>query len=207
MNVITIKISGIDYNLKGEESEEYLNEVASYVDKKLKSLMDNNKKLSVSSASVLTAMNVVDDVFKSQSKLLSLTENISKLEQRELELTDQLEVLKKQLIHMENYNDELKSKITYLESETNEKTDQEEVIKLQDQNKVFEESGKAYLKENRELKVDNKELKFQLQSAKYKLIDMQHRLLENQIDLVKIKKEKNPLIVDKAKWKYKPIQD
>ncbi len=199
MNVITIKINGIDYNLKGEESEEYLNEIASYVDKKLKSLMDNNKKLSVSSASVLTAMNVVDDVFKNESKLLSLTENISKLEQREFELTDQLEVLKKQLIHMENYNDELKNKISSMGSEIHERIDDEELSKSKDENKFFEESSKAYLKENRELKAINKELKFQLQSAKYKLIDMQHRLLENQIDLVKIKKEKSPLVADKVK--------
>ena len=100
---------------------------------------------------------------------------------------------------MENYNYELKNKIILLESETHDKIDEEEVIELKNQNKTLEENSKGYLKENRELKVNNKELKFQLQSAKYKLIDMQHRLLENQIDLVKIKKEKNPLIADKVK--------
>ncbi|MBU5590637.1 cell division protein ZapA [Clostridium sp. MSJ-4] len=200
MNVITVKINGIDYNLKGDESEEYLHKIANCVDKKLKSIMDNNKKLSVSSASILTSMNVVDDLFKSETKLISLTEKIERLENTEIDLKEQLEVLKKQLVHMENYNNELQSKINSIESQKNNSGElKDELDKLKGQNKHLEENAKIYLKENQELKAFNKELKFQLQSSKYKLIDMQHRLLENQIDLVKIKKERNPLVADKVK--------
>ena len=40
MNVITVKINGLEYNLKGEESEEYLHKVAIYADKKIKGILD-----------------------------------------------------------------------------------------------------------------------------------------------------------------------
>ncbi|MCS4522060.1 cell division protein ZapA [Clostridium botulinum] len=34
MNIITVKINGVEYNLKGEEQEDYLHKVARYVDKR-----------------------------------------------------------------------------------------------------------------------------------------------------------------------------
>ena len=45
MNIVTIKINGIEYNLKGNEREEYLHMVGSYVDKKIKNIMSNNEKI------------------------------------------------------------------------------------------------------------------------------------------------------------------
>ena len=69
MNIVTIKINGNEYNLKGDEREEYLHMVASYVDKKIKNIMGNNEKLSTSSAAILTALNLGDDMFKSQFTL------------------------------------------------------------------------------------------------------------------------------------------
>ena len=38
MNTVTVKINGMEYNLKGKEDEKYLLEVADYVDGKFKEI-------------------------------------------------------------------------------------------------------------------------------------------------------------------------
>ena len=40
MSTVTININGMDYNLKGRESEEYLVEIAKYVNEKVKDIME-----------------------------------------------------------------------------------------------------------------------------------------------------------------------
>ena len=85
MNVVTIKINGNEYNLKGEEKEEYLHMVASYVDKKIKNIMGNNEKLSTSSAAILTALNLGDDMFKSRSLCKELSNKSESLEKHDKE--------------------------------------------------------------------------------------------------------------------------
>ncbi len=42
MSIITVKINGMEYNLRGEENDEYLQMVAQYVDNKINSLMFKN---------------------------------------------------------------------------------------------------------------------------------------------------------------------
>lgn len=199
MNKITIKINGIEYTLKGEENEEYLQRVASYVDKKLKNIMENNTKLSVSSAAILTAANVVDELFKYEAAYNDLRNKFRAMQKEEVLLSEQAESIKKQLTNVETHNKELQDKISFLESKHKNDTNLEDLESLKKEFEVLQEASKSYVKENNELRSTNKELKFQLQSAKYKLIDLQHRLIDNQIDLVKIKKNKNALISDKFK--------
>ena len=38
---ITVNINGVDYNLKGKESEEYLRDIASYVDERIKEVLQD----------------------------------------------------------------------------------------------------------------------------------------------------------------------
>lgn len=198
MNVITVKINGIEYNLKGDESEEYLHRVANYVDKRLRTVMENNNKLSASSAAILTAINAADDFFKYEKYYDEAMNKVKRLIENEENMREQIESLKKQLMHLENYNKELQNKINVLKSE-NKKDIEEELLNIKKEMEVLQQTAKNYLKENNDLKIANKELKFQLQTSKYKLIDVQHKLLENQIDLVKIKKDKNPLVSGNTK--------
>lgn len=194
MNKVTVKINGIEYNLKGEEREEYLHKVAGYVDKKLKNIMSSNSMLSTSSAAVLTAVNVVDDMFKcdtAYSELLSKVENLEKVEKS---LTEQVESLKKQLRHLESYNEELTNKVKYSANEKELKTKNDKISSLTQELEIMQESAQNYILENNKMKAEVKELKFQMQSAKYKIIDLQNRLLESQVNLAKEKKFNNPLL-------------
>ena len=194
MNVVTIKINGNEYNLKGEEREEYLHMVASYVDKKIKSIMGNNEKLSTSSAAILTALNLGDDMFKSRSLCKDLSNKSESLEKNDKESIAQLEDFKKQLNHMEAYNQELQSKCKNIENGDYVKTLEQENIRIGQELETVKESTKIYIEENRKVKVENKELRFKLQSSKYKIIDLQNKLIEYQINLAKQRKISNPLL-------------
>ncbi|MCB2293798.1 cell division protein ZapA [Clostridium algoriphilum] len=199
MNVVTIKINGIEYNLKGDEREEYLHMVASYVDKKIKNIMGKNEKLSTSSAAILTAINLGDDMFKSSSLCKELSNKEETLAKHDKELTLQLDGLKKQLNHMEDYNQELLNKCKNVEKTDYVKTLEQENIEMQQQLEALRETSKNSSDENRKIKVENKEMKFKLQSYKYKIIDSQNKLIEYQISLAKQKKINNPLLATRKK--------
>ena len=183
MNVVTIKINGNEYNLKGEEKEEYLHMVASYVDKKIKNIMGNNEKLSTSSAAILTALNLGDDMFKSRSLCKELSNKSDSLEKHDKEFIEQLEDYKKQLNHMEAYNQELQSKCKNMENGEYIKTLEQENIRNQEELELMKESTKGCMEENRKVKAEVKEMKFNLQSSKYKIIDLQNKIIEYQIFL------------------------
>ena len=64
-NKIEVKIQGKDYVVKGIESDEYMQKVALYIDKKMNEVARTNHKLNTGMVAVLTAINVADDFFKS----------------------------------------------------------------------------------------------------------------------------------------------
>ena len=199
MNVVTIKINGIEYNLKGEEREEYLHTIASYVDKKIKNIIGNNQNLSTSSAAILTAINLGDDLFKSEALCKELSNKVESLEKHDKELTELFEDLKKQLSHMESYNKELLSKCKNIENSEDVKSLEQEKIKMQQELETMQQSTKVFADGNRKIKTENKEMRFKLQSSKYKIIDLQNKLIEYQISLAKQKKINNPLLTSHKK--------
>jgi cell division protein ZapA len=186
MNVINVNINGMEYNLKGQESEEYLHKVARHVDKKLQSIMKGNSKLSISSAAVLTAVNAADDMFKCDAAYEELQQDMGKLMEADNILKKEIESLKKQLKYLEDYNAELQLKL--------KNANVVDVDKLNSQLKLMEENAKNYLEENNTLKASNKELRFKLSSYKYKTMDLQNKLIENGIKLAKAKKSSSPLL-------------
>jgi cell division protein ZapA len=194
MNMVTVKINGIEYNLKGEEREEYLHKVAAYVDKKLKNIMSNNSRLSTSSAAVLTAVNAVDDLFKFNEEYSGVQSRLQELENNEKLLMEQLDTLKTQLQHQVKCNEELSERFKSRQGEELIKSKDEEIERLKKELSVFQETAQKQLKENNSMKSQIKELKFELVSSKYKIIDLQNKLLENQIDLAKVKRSNNPLL-------------
>ncbi len=91
-NKVEVRIYGKDYTVVGSESEEYIQKVALYIDKKMAQVNHSNSKLSTSMAAVLTAINVADDYFKNTEALDNLREQIQQylkeLDARTLTLED-----------------------------------------------------------------------------------------------------------------------
>jgi cell division protein ZapA len=182
MNTVTVRINGVEYNLKGEEPKEYLQKVVGYVDKKMQEISVNNTMLSSSSACVLVAINAADEMFKAISLNEEFKTKIKALEEKNNNLDKLNQMLKKEIEDVKKSNVE------------HEKSEQEDSLKLQKEMEILQETAGKYIAECTKLKAENKEMKFQVQSAKYKMIDLQQKLIDNQIDLAVEKKHKKPLI-------------
>ena len=64
-NRVVVNICGDEYTLLAEESPSYMQRVGSYVDGKMREIMDTAKVGRVNAA-VLTSVNIADELIKSQ---------------------------------------------------------------------------------------------------------------------------------------------
>ena len=102
---VDVLIAGKTYTISGYESDEYIQRVGLYVDRKMNEVLRSNNTLSTSIAAVLTALNVADDYFKAHEGELNFKKEIvtSKLEiERLLEENHILEERNKELIEKNN---------------------------------------------------------------------------------------------------------
>lgn len=94
MNTVSIKINGMEYNLKGREDNRYMLEIAAFVDGKFKEISANNNKLGTSDLAVLSAINITDEYFKLGLELDELNKKKSSLEERHGALKERLKEIK-----------------------------------------------------------------------------------------------------------------
>jgi cell division protein ZapA len=192
MATVTVKINGIEYNLKGEENDEYLKHVAEYVEGKLKDITNKNSKLSTAAAAVLTAINVADELFKGNKEYNELLSDYDGARIQNKALMKEVEELKTQLVNQEEINSKLQ-----VQAET--EALEQEIVKLKEQLTLLEEECRVLLSENQKLKETNKEIKFNNQTLKYKLMDIQKKYVDSQIIIAKEKANRNPLLNVKNK--------
>lgn len=106
INKTVVRIAGKEYNIKSTESDEYIQRVALYLDKKMAKITESNSKLSTSMAAVLSALNVADDFFKLRERAMSMEE----------ELKNQ----KEKLVSIENEKNRLQNERDALAEELNQ---------------------------------------------------------------------------------------
>lgn len=75
-NVTEVRIHGKEYMLKGEESQEYMQKVANYIDKKMAEISKNSVRMSTAATAILTAVNVADDYFKLQQSVADMKRDL-----------------------------------------------------------------------------------------------------------------------------------
>ncbi|MGI6469201.1 MAG: cell division protein ZapA [Syntrophomonadaceae bacterium] len=66
INKVTVAIFNEDYVVKGEEEPEYIQMLASYVDRRMRMIFQRNPNLSSTKVAVLTALNLADELNKLQ---------------------------------------------------------------------------------------------------------------------------------------------
>lgn len=74
---VQVEIYGDKYIIKGNTDTDYVLQVADYVDAKMNVIGQRNPHLSIKQVSVLTALNIADELFKLQNdydKLLQILE-------------------------------------------------------------------------------------------------------------------------------------
>lgn len=171
MNIITINVNGIEYKLKGEESSEYLSDIANEVDIKLRDMININKNLTLQSAAVLLSINYCDQIRKLKEEQYVLDNSIDECNLRIRNLTDENSDLKDRVIHIENENLELKSKNSKLEEEievynTLLKDDKDNIFLDNNEMKELEKEIEILKDTIKKLNEDNLKLKEQLENKK-----------------------------------------
>jgi cell division protein ZapA len=76
MGSTEVYILGQKYTIKGDEPEEYIRELASFVDKKLKEVYNIAPNITPVKASILAALDIADELFKMKTQQDEMTKHI-----------------------------------------------------------------------------------------------------------------------------------
>lgn len=131
-NDTTVTIGGKTYTLSGYESENYLQEVASYLNTKIAEIRNDRElqKLPFEMRNVLLQLNIADDYFKAKAKAEEIARDDTEKEQQLYDLRH--EVIEAQIKHeaalklVEEYKEQinaLQRKIVQLEAEKDRRSD------------------------------------------------------------------------------------
>lgn len=74
----TVRIAGKEYTIASYDSEEYVNRVANYVDRKMNEL-NLATRLPAAQLAVLTAVNATDDMMKSREEIRRLRKELDEV--------------------------------------------------------------------------------------------------------------------------------
>ena len=97
-NKVDVVIDGKIINLRSDESPDYLQKVALYVDQKISSLKSKNLSAVVDERlrTLLIALNIADDYYKVSDQLTKLHTTCAKFSMEIAELNTEVDVLKEQ---------------------------------------------------------------------------------------------------------------
>lgn len=111
-NKTKVLIDGQVYTLSGQESEEYIQKVALYINNKLDELKksDNGQKMNTRLLNVLLALNIADELFKEKDKATSIDTIIAQRDKK-------IHELRAEAAEAEEERENLLAKIAHLEKE------------------------------------------------------------------------------------------
>ncbi len=76
MGSTEVYILGQKYTIKGDAPEQYIKDLALYVDMKLKEVYNASPNLTPVKASILAALDIADELFKLKNQQEQITKNI-----------------------------------------------------------------------------------------------------------------------------------
>jgi cell division protein ZapA len=88
MGSTEVYILGQKYTIKGDAPEEYIREIASFVDRKLKEVHNSIPNITPVKASILAALDIADELFKLRSEQEVMTKTIEEKAERLASLFD-----------------------------------------------------------------------------------------------------------------------
>ncbi|SMP40669.1 cell division protein ZapA [Anoxynatronum buryatiense] len=165
-NRVLIRINGQEYPIAGKESKEYLIRVGSYVDEKMQEVSRLNRQLSVSQISVLTAINVADEMLKLRDAYETLQHTKPPTNEELSNVKQELDQKNGSLQQEKEYSRTLQRKLN------NVKQDQEKL----------RESNQQLLRQLREKDQE-------LVNAQEIIGDLQEQLYENQMKVATLEKQ------------------
>lgn len=76
MGITEVYILGQKYTIKGDAPEEYIRELAAFVDKKLKEVYTASPNITPVKATILVALDIADELYKLRSEQDELAKHI-----------------------------------------------------------------------------------------------------------------------------------
>jgi len=74
--LVEIKVFGQTYTVKTDAEEDYIREVAHYVNEKMEEVLRKTKSVSTLNVAILTALNIADDLLREKEKRIGLLREI-----------------------------------------------------------------------------------------------------------------------------------
>lgn len=99
-NRVTVTVGGLNYTLMAAEGEEYIRQVAAYVNEKLKETAQMGK-VSQMDCAILTAFNIADDRFKEQEASENLRRQCKELLEESARLKLELSEAKREIFKLQ----------------------------------------------------------------------------------------------------------
>ncbi|MDR7870386.1 MAG: cell division protein ZapA [Tissierellaceae bacterium] len=163
---VDVMIDGRNFTIVGEENEEYIRDLAYYVDKKIRNLASKNDKLSQTMAATLAAIHIADELHGVKEELNELKakakDPLEKYNNLDLEFNKSKEL------------------INELKAESKKHLESLSLIKAERDN---------LLKEIEEYKEESQLKDEEIQNFKEQLKVLQDKNFKSQIELIETKKE------------------
>jgi cell division protein ZapA len=70
-NLVEVQIFGHSYTIRGEADQDYILNVASYVDRKMREVTEKLPVASLSKVAILASLNIADELFKERAQVAS----------------------------------------------------------------------------------------------------------------------------------------
>lgn len=114
-NSVEVIINGEVITLMGVESEEYIQKIARYIDKKVSTLLREKKSLGTNAfmKTLLVSVNIADDLFKEREKvqlldaeLAKYMDEMGKMQEENFLLTEKIKEMQMQLFSAKRELDE-----------------------------------------------------------------------------------------------------
>ena len=113
-----VKINGAEYRISCDADEEYVRHVAYHVDKKMRSIIAGDKRLSTSMAAVLTAVNIADEYKQAQEDNEKLRAQLLKYAEEAGASKLAVDKLNAEIARLRAENQSLKMDIVKLETQS-----------------------------------------------------------------------------------------
>lgn len=119
-NKVVVKIAGNEYVISGAESPEYIQRIALLVDRRMLDITRKNHLLSTSMASVLTALNMADELIKMQEARNKAEFELNELKKKYLEVKEDAARLKNENGMLKEVQTQLQIELSKREAELKE---------------------------------------------------------------------------------------
>ena len=87
--LVEIKVFGQTYTVKTDAEEDYIQEVAKYVNEKMEEVLKKTKSVSTVNVAILTALNIADDLLREKEKRTAL---LREVEAKSKDLVEKIDI-------------------------------------------------------------------------------------------------------------------